>query len=128
MFITHEFSKFKSPVRTVNIVAVDFNPRTRNTHFLEFHRNGTFNSFYMYRSYGTQLNPVQFLNRGLKSTATILTVPTGLLDLKRYLNPSQTAALPLPKYEQYTSPKTKHLNSIIGSLVSSWSTLIDLKR
>jgi hypothetical protein len=33
----------------------------------------------MPRSYGTQLNFIRFLNRGLKSTATILTVSTRLL-------------------------------------------------
>ncbi len=36
----------------------------------------------MYRSYGTQLNFIRFLNRGLKSTATILTVSTRLLTQK----------------------------------------------
>jgi hypothetical protein len=36
----------------------------------------------MRRSYGTQLSFIRFPNRGLKSTATILTVPTALLNQK----------------------------------------------
>jgi hypothetical protein len=75
--------KLKSPIGTAHIVAADFNPLLicpnnslspiGTTHVKDDN---------MRRTYGTQL-AFWHIDSGLKSSATILTVPTALLDVIR---------------------------------------------